>query len=77
VAPLPAHGGERKRSEGRAQCTEEEEVGGPVGWGRVPGGGAGGSVRAAGNDPVRWRKRRGVWSGGLRMEERGGRVDRA
>jgi hypothetical protein len=35
-------GGERKRSESWARCAEEEEGGGAVGWGWVPGGGAGG-----------------------------------
>jgi hypothetical protein len=79
---MPTHGGERKRSGGRAWRTEEEEGGGPVGRGWVPGGGAwregsgwpattrrGGGGRWSG-DTQKGEEEGVVRSGGPRLEER-------
>jgi hypothetical protein len=79
---MPANGGERKRSRGRAQRTKEEEEGVPVRWGRVPcrgergeGSGRPATTRRGGGGRRSGDARtgeEGVWCYGPHLEERGG-----
>jgi hypothetical protein len=71
---MPVHGGRGKGAGvGLGVLRKRRKGGGSVGWGRVPTGGAGGGVWAAGNGRA-WRKRASIGRHASRRWRAGGPV---